>query len=560
MLLRILTLIGALGMFLYGMNMMSSGLQRAAGKGLRNLIGRMTSNPFKRVITGFGVTAAIQSSSATTVMVVGFVNAGLLTLTQAIGVIMGANIGTTMTAWIIAIFGFKADVSILAVPLMALGFLLSASKKNKHKNIADLVIGFSLLFLGLSFMKNSVPDLQSTPQVLEFITNWSGHGFLSVLLFLGLGTILTLIVQSSSATVAITLIMLNMGWIGFDMAAAMILGENIGTTITANIAAAIGTSNARRAAIAHTVFNLFGVIWALALFNPFISFIQWIVNSVGLGGMTETPLYSISMLHTVFNIFNTGLLIWFTPQIEKLVCLVIKDNKELDADKSVKLKYITAGPVPTTEFAIEEAAKEMAHFGHIMQNGLSYVKEAIANANNPEKFAYYREKLIKYENISDDIEYQIVEFMNALDSNELSDSSILKKRALYRISGELESLGDSGEAISRVLSRKNEHEQVFSKEHEESLYGMIDLLNKAFNAMIANLEKTDVVENIEDAEQAELQINKFRDELRNKEYANVESKGDTYFESVFFLTLLGELERMGDYIINVSQTLKEIKK
>ncbi|HBH21039.1 MAG TPA: Na/Pi cotransporter, partial [Rikenellaceae bacterium] len=240
MILGIITLIGALGLFLYGMNLMSSGLQKAAGSGLRKFLSSITSNPFKGVITGLGVTGIIQSSSATTVMVVGFVNAGLLTLSQAISVIMGANIGTTLTAWIIAVFGFKADISILAVPLMAVGFVMSISKKGRIRDISEFVVGFSLLFLGLSFMKNSVPDLQSSPEVLAFLQSWSGHGIWSVLLFILVGTILTLILQSSSATVALTLIFLNMGWIEFDMAAAMVLGENIGTTITANIAASVG--------------------------------------------------------------------------------------------------------------------------------------------------------------------------------------------------------------------------------------------------------------------------------------------------------------------------------
>ena len=263
--LQFFTLLGALGMFLYGMNLMSAGLQKAAGDRLRGFLSSMTSNPFKRVLTGLGITAVIQSSSATTVMVVSFVNAGLLTLVQAIGVIMGANIGTTVTAWLVAWLGFKADISILAVPLMLLGFIFSISKKNQRRNIGELIVGFSLLFLGLSFMKESVPDLKQTPEVLEFVKTWSGFGFWSVLIFLGFGTVLTLVLQSSSATMAITLIMLSMGWIPFPMACAMVLGENIGTTITANIAASVGNPAAKRAALSHTIFNLFGVIWALNL-------------------------------------------------------------------------------------------------------------------------------------------------------------------------------------------------------------------------------------------------------------------------------------------------------
>ena len=280
--LQIFTLLGALGMFLYGMNLMSGGLQKAAGSKMRNFLSAMTSNPFKGVFTGLGITTVIQSSSATTVMTVGFVNAGLLTLSQAVGVIMGANIGTTVTAWLVSLLGFKADISLFAVPLMAVGFILSLAKSDKRRHISELIIGFSLLFLGLSLMKESVPDLRETPEVLAFIQNWTSYGFGSVLIFLLLGTVLTLVLQSSSATMALTLIMVNMGWIPFEMGAAMVLGENIGTTITANIAAAVGNANARRAAMAHTLFNVFGVIWALALFTPFLNLVGTTITWLGL--------------------------------------------------------------------------------------------------------------------------------------------------------------------------------------------------------------------------------------------------------------------------------------
>ena len=299
MLLQVFTLLGALGMFLYGMNMMSAGLQKAAGNRLRGILSAITSNPLKGVATGVGITSIIQSSSATTVMVVGFVNAGLLTLAQAVGVIMGANIGTTVTAWLVSFLGFKADISILAVPLMALGFVMSLSKKDKYRNMSEVIIGFSLLFLGLSLMKSSVPDLRQTPEVLQFITQWTDLGFGSVLIFLLAGTILTLVLQSSSATMALTLIMLSMGWIPFTAAAAMVLGENIGTTITANIAASIGNSNARRAALAHTFFNLFGVVWALILFTPFLALVGTLISALF---FHKRPLESFSAL-AAYDIF-----------------------------------------------------------------------------------------------------------------------------------------------------------------------------------------------------------------------------------------------------------------
>jgi phosphate:Na+ symporter len=345
----IFQLLGALGMFLYGMNLMSNGLQKAAGSKMRGLLTKMTSTPFKGVMTGLGITSVIQSSSATTVMTVGFVNAGLLTLAESVGVIMGANIGTTVTAWMVSWLGFKSDISVLAIPLMAVGFILSLSKRDKRRHISELIIGFSLLFLGLSFMKNSVPDL--SPESMGFIQEWTSFGFGSVLIFLIFGTLLTLVLQSSSATMAITLIMVNMGWIPFEMGAAMVLGENIGTTITANIAAAVGSVNAKRAAMSHTLFNMFGVIWALIFFKPLLALVGIIIASMGLPNPLEVvdgtaSLYGISMLHTLFNVINTLILIWFVKYIVKAVEFIIKDKKSAE-DDTVKLKYIHAGQLDT---------------------------------------------------------------------------------------------------------------------------------------------------------------------------------------------------------------------
>ncbi len=549
MILTIFTLIGALGMFLYGMNTMSSGLQKAAGESLRKFIASMTSNPFKRVLTGFGVTATIQSSSATTVMVVGFVNAGLLTLTQAIGVIMGANIGTTMTAWIIAIFGFKADISALAVPFMAIGFLLSISNKSKRKNIGELIIGFSLLFLGLSLMKESIPDLKETPQVLEFIKNWCGHGFWSVLAFLGVGTILTLILQSSSATVALTLIMLNMNWIPFEMACAMVLGENIGTTITANIAASVGTTNARRAALAHTIFNLFGVVWALVLFYPLVDLVTNIVSILTTDADTAV-LYGISTLHTLFNMVNTCVLIGLTPIIEKIVCAIIKDNKPKEKNT---LKYINAGLITTPELALVEAHKEIIKLGETMKQSLFCVSDSIDICNDSSKFQPYRDKLVEYEQISDDMEFEIISFLNNLDKDRLSEDSSLKMRAIIRIVGELESLGDSGESISRTILHMNQYGRKFSDDHKTKLHKMITLLSNAYTSMLENISKEEILSNITNALESEYAINTFRSDCREQEMQKIEENGDAYFEGIFFINILEDMEKMGDFLINISQ-------
>ena len=571
--LQIFTLFGAMGMFLYGMNLMSAGLQKAAGDRLRSFLSAMTSNPFKRVMTGVGITALIQSSSATTVMVVSFVNAGLLTLVQAIGVVMGANIGTTITAWMVSLLGFKADISILAVPLMLLGFLFSNSKKNQHKNIGELIVGFSLLFLGLSFMKESVPDLKQTPEVLEFVRQWSGHGFGSVMIFLGVGTVLTLILQSSSATMAITLIMLSMGWIPFPMACAMVLGENIGTTITANIAASVGNHSAKRAALSHTIFNVFGVIWALILFRPFLGLVGKIIELMGFpnpaadgfavadsdGPSSTAALYGLSMLHTLFNLINTLILVWFTGFIAKLVTKMVKESENKD-EKPYRLKYINAGPLATPELATEQAIKEIIHFAQISRNGLGYARAAI-NETEQDKFEELRGKLVKYEEISDRIEYEIASFLNAVSEGEISENTSYKIKAMYKIIGELESLGDSGESISRILSRRNAHNKKFDQDTVKKLNAMVDLVDNAYNAMITNLtlgEKGEL-EEISNAYAAEERINGLRDHLRDEEINSLEDNRKNYQTSVYYMDIVSELEKMGDFMINISQALYKCK-
>lgn len=572
-----LTLLGALGMFLYGMNLMSAGLQKAAGSRLRNLLTAMTSNPFKGVLTGLGITTVIQSSSATTVMTVGFVNAGLLTLTQAISVIMGANIGTTVTAWLVAWLGFKADIAILAVPLMALGFILSISKRENRRHISELVVGFSLLFLGLSLMKESVPDLRQTPEVLSFIQGWQDHGFGSILIFLIFGSLLTLVLQSSSATMALTLIMLNMGWIRFDMACAMVLGENIGTTITANIAALVGNSSAKRAALAHTIFNLFGVIWALATFPFFLKLVGSVTatifglpNPAAEGFLVEASesgaavqsasqtaaLYGLSMLHTMFNTINTLILVWFTHGIAKLVTRLVKERKNKE-EESVKLKFIDAGHLSTAELAIGQARNEVIHFAEISRNGLEYVRRIVATRDTKE-FEAMRAKLIKYEEIADRIEYEIATFLNAMPEDSISEETRTEAKRMYKIIGELESLGDSGEAISRILTRRNSHEQTFSDEQIARIGAIIDAVDRAYEQMIENL-RSEHLDNLglRLSTDREIEINELRNDIREEEIRKIELNEANYRSSVYYLDTVSEIERMGDFIINISQALEK---
>ena len=570
MVLQIFTLIGALGMFLYGMNFMSAGLQKASGDKLRGILTSMTSNPFKRVLTGLGITALVQSSSATTVLVVSFVNAGLLTLVQAVGIIMGANIGTTLTAWVTAV-GFSVDISAFSVPLMILGFLLTSSKKQNNRNIGEFIVGFALMFLGLSFMKSSAGAILSNKEAMvAFFSHFTEFGFWSDIIFLLAGTILTIVLQASSATMAITMLLTTSGLIDFELACAMVLGENIGTTITANMAASVGNTAAKRAALAHTLFNVFGVIWMLIVFKPFLRLVGVVMETVGfynpLSIDLTTPeagptlLYGISMLHTLFNITNTMILIWFAPTIVKIVEKLIKTPKNSE-DEAFRLKYIDAGRIAAPEFASEQATKEIIHFAQICRNGLGYVREAI-NETDPDKFEELRKKLVKYEEISDRIEYEIATFLNAISAQEISMSTSYQIKSMYKIIGELESLGDSGESISRILSRKNIHKKEFDAENIKHLNGMIDLVDEAYAVMIENLNayysgNHDEIRNAYDAED---RINVMRNNLREQAIEEVEGGDSTsYLTSVYYLDVVSELEKMGDFMINVSQDLYKCK-
>lgn len=550
---QILKLLGSLAMFLFGMNQMSTGIQKATGDKLRSLLKNITSNPFKGVLTGLGITAIIQSSSATTVLVVSFVSAGLLTLTQAIGVIMGANIGTTLTAWIISLFGFKFDIAALSIPLFLLGFIMQQFRKDKSKDIGKFIIGFSLLFLGLSLIKSSVPDLSGNNQVLEFLKDWTGYGFGSLLLFVVTGTVLTLVLQSSSATMAITLIMLSQEWIPFEMGAAMVLGENIGTTITANIAASMGTTDARRAALAHTVFNVFGVIWAVVLFKPFVKLDIFIVSSMG----EFSPLVGLAMFHTLFNTINALILIWFTPQIEKLVCRLIAGKPDSKDDKYT-LRYISGGPVATPEIGVQQAMLETIHFATISQREVSLIRDAVDKIDT-DGFENTRKRLVKYEVIADDIEKEIATFLTSLMENETSQHTQTLTNTLLRIISELESLGDSGECISRILNRLKDY-GTFSIERKQGIYMMLEGLQDAYDTVISCLENYDNPHMTEYAGQAlknEIAINSLRNRLRDEEYSRIESGQTDYAVSTLYLDIIAEIERMGDYIINIAQAVQK---
>ena len=564
-------------MFLYGMALMSEGLQKSAGDRLRAFMAKMTSNSFKRVLTGTVVTCLVQSSSATTIMVVSFVNAGLLTLGNAIGVIMGANIGTTLTAWITSL-GFSVNIALFAVPMMGFGYLMHSSKKDTLKNIGQFMMGFAVMYVGLTFMKDCSNAIlgQYNTGMMSFFGSINGFGFGSILLFLIAGAVLTIVLQASSATMAITMLLAASGLIDFKLAVAMVLGENIGTTITANIAAAVANTSAKRAARAHTIFNIIGVIWVLALFGPIVKLICLIMESLNFYNPMEASrqlaliangdvaadtemvemyknslLYGIAMLHTLFNVTNTFVLIWFTPLIEKAVIWLVKEPK--GEQEVFRLKYISGGPLSTAELSLQEAKQEIIHFAEICRKGFGYIREAV-NEQEKDKFDQLNDKLIKYEEITDRIEYEIATYLNEVSKNEISQEATEQIKAMYKIIGEMESLGDSGESIGRILKRKEAHGKVFDKTILDRLNKMMDLVLKAYDVMIENL-RNDVLSDISNATNCEYNINECRNHLREEHIVNIESDSYNYLTGVYYMDVLAELEKIGDFLINISQAV-----
>ena len=577
--LNVLSVLGGLAMFLYGMALMSEGLQKSAGDRLRAFMAKMTSNAFKRVLTGTVVTCLVQSSSATTIMVVSFVNAGLLTLGNAIGVIMGANIGTTLTAWITSL-GFSVNIALFAVPVMALGYLMTCTKKSALKNLGQFLVGFAIMYVGLTFMKDCANAVLGEYQdgLMTFFGSINGFGFGSILLFLIAGAVLTIVLQASSATMAITMLLAASGLIDFKLAVAMVLGENIGTTITANIAAAVANTSAKRAARAHTIFNIVGVIWVLAFFPPIVKLICTIMEALNFYNPMEASrqlaliangdaqahpelletyknslLYGIAMLHTLFNVTNTIVLIWFTPLIEKAVVWLVKEPK--GETEVFRLKYISGGPLSTAELSISEAQQEIIHFAEICRNGFGYIRQAV-NEQNPDKFDALNEKLIKYEEITDRIEFEIASYLNEVSKNELSEESADKIKSMYKIISEMESLGDSGEAIGRILQRKNAHNKVFDKTILDRLNKIMDLVQKSYDVMIENLKNPSLTD-ISNAENCEYNINECRNHLREEHIVNIESNSYNYLTGVYYMDILAQLETLGDFMINISQAARQ---
>ena len=553
-----LRLIGSLGLFLYGMKIMSEGLQKFAGDSLRRILTAMTTNRVTGVLTGVLITALIQSSSATTVMVVSFVNAGLLTLTQSIGVIMGANIGTTVTAWLISALGFKVDIAAFSLPLLAFGIPLLFSGKSSRKSVGEFIFGFSFLFMGLQALKANAPDLGANPEMLAFVQNYADMGFFSIILFLFIGAILTMIVQASAATMAITLIMCANGWIDYQLGVALVLGENIGTTITANLAALTGNTQARRAALAHLAFNIFGVIWVLILFYPFTNAVSWFVTNVM---RTSDPSVAVSFklaaFHTAFNISNTFVMIWFVGLIEKTVCFLIKGKK--DEDEEYRLRYITGGMLSTAELSILQARKEITLFAERTGRMLDMVK-ALFYEKNEDAFLKTYSRVEKYESISDRMEIEIANYLTCVAEGRLSSEGKEEIRIMLRAVSEIESIADSCNNMARSIKRRNEFKSIFTDEQNHNVDQMLALTEKALHRMIEILKKSELVrDDVNPSYNIENEINNYRNQLKIHNVEDINNKKYQYQDGVYYMDIIGEAEKLGDYVLNVVQAVIEKK-
>ena len=547
-------LAGSLGLFLYGMKIMSDGLQKVSGEKMRTILGTMTSTPLKSVFSGLLITAVIQSSSATTVMIVSFVNAGLMTLVQAIGVIMGANIGTTVTAWIISLLGFKMDIAMMAIPLVAIGFPLLMLKSRRNKSLGELIIGFALLFMGLAALKDAVPDIRSNLQIVEFLQSHAQSGFISVLTFVFIGTILTVVLQSSSATMALTLVLCTQG-LPFEIAVGMVMGENIGTTITANLAATVANVQAKRAARAHFIFNVIGVIWVLLLFHPFLKLIVWVMELFNSPSPYESIMsvtIALSLFHTMFNLINTCLLLGFTSQIAKISGYLVKQKNT--EDDSFRLKYIQRGMMSTAELSLAQAKMEILLYAKLATKQFGMVRE-LFDETNSEKFDELYKKIEHYEMISDRMELEIATYLNKIGEVDLSEESSRRLQSMYKAITEIESVSDSNYSLARTLQRKKNYSVHFDQYLRDKINEILDILEHAFACMNKNLDKSDEnAADIDSTYEYERQLNDKRTILKEEHVHNLEENKYTYIAGVIFMDFVSECEHLGDFLVNVSET------
>ena len=589
-------LLGAVGLFMYGMKVMSEGLQKAAGDRLRNILSAMTRNRFTGLLTGFVITALIQSSSASTVMVVSFVNAGLMSLGQSMAVIMGANVGTTFTAWIIALFGFKVNISAFVLPLIGIAVVLLFMNKSKTKSIGEFLIGFSFLFMGLDMISTHVPDLQSNPEMFAVLKEYASLGLPSILIFCLVGLLVTAVIQSSAATFAITLIMCSKGWITFDLACALVLGSNIGTTITPILASMSGNVAAKRASMGHLLFNLLGTVWCLCVFVPFANMNAWLTESIGQGdpnalyhyvtgleatspeiynhlfdnslpqghealsniaAMQMSVSFGLSIFHTTFNLVNVVIMIWLTNVYVKIVEWVVPSKRR--DDEEFTLKFISRGLLNASELNIAQAEKEMAVYAERVGRMINMAQTLIHTKEKSDDFNKLYSRLEKYEDISDRMELEIAHYLNRCAEGRLSNEGKLRIAAMLNIISEIESIADSCMGIGKILSRKIQSGVDFNDAIDSNLDTMYRYVKSALEMMVAQLHDVENVsgKSLIDSYNKEREINNYRNSLRSANVGNINAKHYEYQAGIYYMDIIGDLEKTGDYIINVVDTLRD---
>ena len=549
-------LIGALALLMFGMKSMSDSLQKMAGPQLRHVLGTMTTNRLTGILSGTLITAAVQSSTATTVMTVSFVNAGLLTLAQAISVIMGANIGTTLTAWIMSA-GFSFNITDFVWPAFFFAIILLYSKKRKI--VGDVIVGISFMFLGLGTLRQTGidMDLAHNQPVLDFFASFDPHSFNTTIVFLLIGSVLTMCVQSSAAVMAITMILCSTGVLPIYQGIALVMGENIGTTVTSNVAALTANTQARRAAMAHMVFNIFGVLWILCVFRPFIHLVcgwvgyddvmeksdpHFIANAAKLS-------FVLAAFHTTFNISNTFILVWFIPQIERLVCKIIRPKKNADED-DFRLRFIQTGIMKTPEISVLEAQKEIHSFAERIQRMFGMVKELLGETNE-DKFVKLFTRIEKYEGISDNMEIEIAKYLDQVSDSHLSDETKAKIRAMLREISEIESIGDSCYNIARTLNRRIKGKEDFIPSQYEHMHQMMELTDQALTQMNITLVGHKVDNDANLSFNIENEINNYRNQLKSQNINDVNNHLYTYAIGTMYMDIVQECEKLGDYVVNV---------
>lgn len=558
-----LSLLGAVCLFLYGMKIMSEGLQKVAGDRLRNILGVMTKNRCAGVLTGIVITALIQSSSASTTMVVSFVNAGLMSLQQSMAVIFGANVGTTFTTWIISAFSFKVSISSYAIPLLAVAVPLIFMKKNTWKSTGEFLIGFCLLFMGLDSISTYVPDLKNNPEMLAFLSEYTSLGFGSTVLFFLVGTILTCVIQSSAATFAITLVMCSQGWISFELGCAIVLGGNIGTTITPVLASLSGNLAAKRTAMGHVLFNTLGSIVVLIVFDPFVRLVAGITDWVGggdpmdAGASSTTVALALAIFPTVFNTLNLFIMIWFTKLYVTIVCAIMP-SRHKDSEEEFTLKYIGRGLLSASELNIAQAEKEIAVYGERVHRMLGMAQNLIHLDEKSDEYQKVFNRLEKYEEIADRMEIEIGNYLNHVAEGRLSPESKMRIAGMLRIISEIESIADSCYNVGRTLNRKYMSHVKFNEKNLQEIDHIFTMVDTAMNNMMDILREMESPDEnkIIVAYNYEREINNYRNKLRNDNIFNINNREYDYQEGIFFMDIVGEAEKLGDYVLNVAEGVK----